>query len=165
MRLRQSVCQVLSLAFLLNAVPVLHDMRISLLADRIAEANQWLAQLLSFDRQEMPEIRSIRENFLQPLLLQVENDGNARLSEVARRRIGNGVERATLQEVGTDFGVTPDRIRTLLQQAAFITCVRWQEGDYLLQGVSPNCLPAATRPNNVSCSNVSTKCYSRAANR
>ena len=47
-RLRQSVCQVLSLAFLLNAVPVLHDMRISLLADRIAEANQWLAQLLYF---------------------------------------------------------------------------------------------------------------------
>lgn len=133
-RLQQSICQILSLAFLLNALPVRHDMRISLLAGPIAEANQWLAQLLPPGRENLPEKRSIREDFLRPLLMQIEKDGNARLGEVASRRIGDGVQPATLREIATDCGVTPDRIRTLLQQAAFVLYVRWHEGDYLLLG-------------------------------
>jgi len=132
-RLRQSICQVLSIAFVLNALPICDDMRLSLLAGPIAEANRWLAQLLPPERQELPEMQSIREGFLRPLLMQVENDGNARLSKVAHRRIGDGVQPATLREIGTEFGVTPDRIRTLSEQAAFILYVRWHEGDYLLQ--------------------------------
>ena len=133
-RLQQSICQVLSLAFVLNALPIRDDMRLSLLAGPIAEANRWLAQLLPPERQELPEMQSIRDGFLRPLLMQVENDGNARLSKVVRRRIGDGVQPATLREIGTEYGVTPDRIRTLLEQAAFILYVRWHEGDYLLQG-------------------------------
>lgn len=134
LRLQQSICQVLSLAFVLNALPTRHDMRLSLLVGPVAEANRWLAHLLSPERQELPEMQSIREGFLRPLLMQVENDGDARLGKVTRRRIGDGVQSITLREIGTEFGVTPDRIRTLLKQAAFILYVRWHEADYLLQG-------------------------------
>ncbi len=133
-RLQQSICQILSVAFVLNALPIRDDMRLSLLAGPIAEANRWLAQLLPPERQELPEMQSIRDGFLRPLLMQVENDGNARLGKAVRRRIGDGTQPATLREIGTEFGVTPDRIRTLLEQAAFIVYVRWNEGAYLLQG-------------------------------
>ena len=134
-RICQSVSLILGLAFLLSTLPAHSDIRIAVLPATIAQANRWLVRLLFLEHEKLPDSQSIREDFLRPLLEQVEKDIGARVSEVTRRRIGEGSEPASLREISKDYGVTPDRIRTLIQQAAFVYHVRWPEGRYLLQGV------------------------------
>jgi hypothetical protein len=135
-KIRQSVSQILRVAFILHALPESHhEMRIALLPATIANANRWLTQVCYPEGQRLPDVHAIRKDFLQPLLTQLEKDTNARLVEVARRRIGVGPQQATLSEIGSDLGVTSDRIRTLIQQVAFVFHVRWPEGRYLLQGI------------------------------
>jgi len=135
-KIRQSVSQILRVAFILHALPEsYHEMRIALLPATITHANRWLTQVCYSQGERLPDVHAIRKDFLQPLLTQLEKDTNARLVEVARRRIGIGGRQATLSEIGNDFGVTSDRIRTLIQQAAFVFHIRWPEGRYLLQGV------------------------------
>ena len=144
LKLRQSVSQILSVAFLLNALPVSHhEMRISLLPGAITAANRWLTQLWLAEQETLPDVHAIRIDFLEPLLVQLEKDTNARLGIVARRRIGEGGRQATLREIGNDFAVTSDRIRTLIHQAALVFRIRWSEGRGLLQGA---CAEVSTRP-------------------
>jgi hypothetical protein len=133
-RLGHSVSQILSLAFVLNALPAQHDMRVALLPATITQANQWLALLQLSAHDRIPDAQSIREDLLEPLLVQVACDTNTRVSEAVRRRIGAGSQSRSLREIANAFGVTPERIRTLIQRATFVFHVRWPEGRYLLQG-------------------------------
>jgi hypothetical protein len=133
-RIRHAATTIPSIAFTLHALPASQDARLSLLSGRIAQAHHWLAQLqLRLDC--LPDAQSIRNELLRPLLTQLNEDTNTRLSQVAERRIGAGNESPTLQAIACEFHVTNDRIRTLLQQVAVVFHVRWQEGNYLLQGV------------------------------
>jgi hypothetical protein len=142
-KLHQSVSQILSLAFLLNALPVSnHELRISLLPAAITAANRWLTEWCLGEQEALPDVHAIRIDFLDPLLVQLEKDTNARLGIVARRRIGEGDRQPTLREIGNDFAVTPDRIRTLIHQAALVFRIRWPEGRGLLQGA---CAELSTR--------------------
>jgi len=135
-RICQSVSQILRVAFMLHALPETQgEMRIALFPATIAAANRWLTQVYYSESERLPDVHAIHKDFLQPLLTQLERDTNVRLAEVARRRIGIGAQQATLCAIGHDFGVTSDRIRTLIQQAAFVFHVRWPEGRYLLQGI------------------------------
>lgn len=126
---------ILRVAFLLSALPAHRDIRVAVLPVTITEANRWLARLQFSEHEELPGSHSIRDDFLRPLLIQIEKDIGARVREIAERRIGAGDQPASLREVSNDFGVTPDRIRTLIQQAAFVFHVRWPEGRYMLQGL------------------------------
>ena len=134
-KLTQSVGLIYNLAYLLSRLPADSDIQTAVFPTTITEANRWLTQWQFGEAEKLPDVPSILEYFVKPLLIQVERDISGRVSAIAKRRIGDGGEPETYREISKDFGVTPNRIRTLIPPAVLVFDVRWPEGRDLLQRV------------------------------
>ncbi len=134
-KLTQSVGLIYNLACRLSRLPAHSDIRTTVFSTAITEASQWLTQWQFSEVEKLPDVPSILECFVKPLLLQVERDISGRVSAIAKRRIGDGGEPETYREISKDFGVTPNRIRTLIPPAVLVFDVRWPEGRDLLHRV------------------------------
>lgn len=107
-KLTQSVGLIYNLACRLSRLPAHSDIRTTVFSTAITEANQWLTQWQFSEVERLPDVPSILECFVKPLLIQVERDIGGRVSAIARRRIGDGGEPDSFREISKDFGVTPN---------------------------------------------------------
>lgn len=90
----------------------------------------WINSVLSQD--EVPDYFLLCQNFVLPLLQQLEVDLGSELAEMVERRLGADGTRETLQEVAEHFDLTRERIRQLTLRAPKVMEVRWPEGKHLL---------------------------------
>ena len=132
-KLTQSVGLIYNLACRLSRLPADSHIQTAVFPTTITEANRWLTHWKFLEVEKLPDVSSILECFVKPLLIQVERDISGRVSAIAKRRIGDGGEPETYREISKDFGVTPNRIRTLIPPAVLVFDVRWPEGRDLLQ--------------------------------
>ena len=96
----------------------------------VNKISKWINSILSQD--EVPDYLSLCQNFVLPLLRQLEVDLGAEVAEMVERRLGADGSRETLQQVAERFDLTRERIRQLTLRAPKVMEVRWPEGKHLL---------------------------------
>lgn len=129
-KIRQIVDVVLLLARLLESMPPEATLSIRLLPATIGQVLSWIEQVLA--HQEVPDVQTLTECFVEPLLDQVELDLNETTAALLRRRLGIDRPRETLEEIATELGITRERVRQITAKASEVFAVRWPEAKHLM---------------------------------
>ena len=95
----------------------------------INRITNWINQVLASNT--VPDVLSLSQHFVMPLLKQIELDLGIQVAEMVERRLGaNGVPQ-TLQEVAEEFQLTRERIRQITLRVPEVMQIRWPEGKHL----------------------------------
>ncbi|MCS7236872.1 MAG: hypothetical protein NZ899_01225 [Thermoguttaceae bacterium] len=98
----------------------------------ILQAETWLVNTLA-DLQNSFTLQAFRDNFISPLLSQLEKDANPVLAQVAEARLDVNPEPNNICQIARRFRLTRARIYQLLREISEIIRVRWPVGRHLLQ--------------------------------
>ena len=99
----------------------------------LQKATRW-AESISSDG-TVPTVRSIRADFLDPLLRLIESDSDAVAATMTRRRLELDGPKETLDAIAVGAGLTRERVRQIVARSAYILQIRWPEGRRIVRGI------------------------------
>ncbi len=115
-----------SVYHVLQSLEPQQDLRQALTSPRIRKVKQWIEGRLAVAT--LPSETEVRDEFVTPLLEQLEIDSGATVHRLAAERLGlNGTPRS-VREQARQLGVTRARVYQLLDDCAKVINVRWPEG-------------------------------------
>lgn len=95
----------------------------------INRITNWINQVLASNT--VPDVLSLSQYFVMPLLKQIELDLGIQVAEMVERRLGANGAPQTLQEVAEEFQLTRERIRQITLRVPEVMQIRWPEGKHL----------------------------------
>ena len=115
--------------------------RVQLVPERIADVETWGLRTLS--KPDMPNSEEIKDNYILPLLGQLEIDSTEnKIRQISENRIGLHGEVISLRQAARKLGMARARIYQLLDEINDILTVRWPNG-WWITSLLRNKLPSA----------------------
>jgi hypothetical protein len=102
------------------------DLAVRLAPRTIVAAEEWMAEARS--RSFPPTREEVEQRLVEPLLQQLTIDAGKTVAELARGRLGIGIQAESVRHQSKALGVTRARVYQMLEECNNVMTIRWPDG-------------------------------------